>query len=524
MKKMWKNVLSIALVVAISAGAAVGTSTYLINRNQQVYSSIDSANTFHQPIRLAGYNIVAAENTDFTAAAESTVHGVVHIKATTNAKQYSEGGNQQYIDPFEYFFGFGNRGGFQRPQPQPRVGAGSGVIISTDGYIITNNHVIDGADELEVTLNDNRKFAAKLVGTDPATDIALIKVEAKDLPKIPFGDSEKLKVGEWVLAVGNPFNLTSTVTAGIVSAKGRGISVGADKSKIESFIQTDAAVNPGNSGGALVNTKGELVGINTAIYSETGNFAGYSFAVPISIAGKIAKDLKQYGAVQRAVMGVMMMSVGDIANWLSTPNLSSKEKEELNALKDKIRVSEGACVSDFTERSSAKEAGIEKGDVIVAVNGVKVKTANALQEQVSKYRPGDKIQVTVDRKGESKTFTVELRNAEGNTSVVKRGGDSAEILGAAFKSLTDEQKRELGVSYGVEVTGLLNGKLKNAGIKKGFIIMVVNDQKISTPEQLEKIVDRVLKGGSSEHDDRYIVVKGFYPKGRTKVYAIDLAE
>ena len=247
MKKMWKNVLSIALVVAISAGAAVGTSTYLINRNQQVYSSIDSANTFHQPIRLAGYNIVAAENTDFTAAAESTVHGVVHIKATTNAKQYSEGGNQQYIDPFEYFFGFGNRGGFQRPQPQPRVGAGSGVIISTDGYIITNNHVIDGADELEVTLNDNRKFAAKLVGTDPATDIALIKVEAKDLPIIPFGDSEKLKVGEWVLAVGNPFNLTSTVTAGIVSAKGRGISVGADKSKIESFIQTDAAVNPGNS-------------------------------------------------------------------------------------------------------------------------------------------------------------------------------------------------------------------------------------------------------------------------------------
>ena len=195
----------------------------------------------------------------------------MHIKATTNAKQYADGGNQpQYVDPFEYFFGFGGRGGFQRPQPQPRVGAGSGVIISTDGYIITNNHVIDGADELEVTLNDNRKFAAKLVGTDPTTDIALLKIDAKDLPTIPFGDSEKLKVGEWVLAVGNPFNLTSTVTAGIVSAKGRGISMGGgDKSKIESFIQTDAAVNPGNSGGALVNTKGELVGINTAIYSET---------------------------------------------------------------------------------------------------------------------------------------------------------------------------------------------------------------------------------------------------------------
>lgn len=301
---MWKNVLGFVLVAVISTGAAVGTSAYLMNKNQSVYNASNSttANTFNQPYRLTGLNAVAAENTDFTTAAESTVHGVVHIKATTNAKQSAGGGGQQqYMDPFEYFFGFGGRGGFQRPQPQPRVGAGSGVIISTDGYIITNNHVIDGADELEVTLNDNRKFSAKLIGTDPTTDIALIKVDAKDLPTIPFGDSEKLKVGEWVLAVGNPFNLTSTVTAGIVSAKGRGISMGGDRSKIESFIQTDAAVNPGNSGGALVNTKGELVGINTAIYSETGNFAGYSFAVPISIAGKVASDLKQYGTVQRAV-------------------------------------------------------------------------------------------------------------------------------------------------------------------------------------------------------------------------------
>ena len=497
MKKMWKNVLGIVLVAAISAGAAVGTSAYLINKNQPVFGTSGSANTFNQPIRLAGYNTVAAENTDFTTAAESTVHGVVHIKATTNAKQYADGGNQpQYVDPFEYFFGFGGRGGFQRPQPQPRVGAGSGVIISTDGYIITNNHVIDGADELEVTLNDNRKFAAKLVGTDPTTDIALLKIDAKDLPTIPFGDSEKLKVGEWVLAVGNPFNLTSTVTAGIVSAKGRGISMGGgDKSKIESFIQTDAAVNPGNSGGALVNTKGELVGINTAIYSETGNFAGYSFAVPISM--------------------------GDIADMLGYPNLPAKQKEELSTLKSKIKVSEGACVADFADRSTAKEAGIEKGDVIVAVNGAKVKSANALQEQISKYRPGDKVQVTVDRNGSTKTFNVELRNAQGSTAVVKGAADSAEVLGAAFSALTNEQKRELGVSYGIEVTGLLNGKLKDAGIKKGFIIMVVNDQKISSPEQLEKIVDKVLKGNE---DDRYIVVKGFYPNGRTKVYAIDLAE
>lgn len=525
MRKMWKNVLGFVLVAVISTGAAVGTSAYLMNKNQSVYNASNSttANTFNQPYRLTGLNAVAAENTDFTTAAESTVHGVVHIKATTNAKQSAGGGGQQqYMDPFEYFFGFGGRGGFQRPQPQPRVGAGSGVIISTDGYIITNNHVIDGADELEVTLNDNRKFSAKLIGTDPTTDIALIKVDAKDLPTIPFGDSEKLKVGEWVLAVGNPFNLTSTVTAGIVSAKGRGISMGGDRSKIESFIQTDAAVNPGNSGGALVNTKGELVGINTAIYSETGNFAGYSFAVPISIAGKVASDLKQYGTVQRAVLGVLMMSVGDIADQLSYPNLDSKLKEELAELKSKIKVSEGACVSDFAERSSAKEAGIEKGDVIIAVNGAKVKNANALQEQISKYRPGDNVQVTVDRNGSSKTFNVELRNAQGSTSVVKSAGDnSADVLGAAFKALTDKQKRELGVSYGVEVAGLLKGKLKDAGIQKGFVIMIVNDQKISTPEQLEKLVDKVLKGNA---DDRYIVVKGFYPNGRTKVYAIDLAE
>ena len=410
------------------------------------------------------------------------------------------------MDPFEYFFGFGGRGGFQRPQQQPRVGAGSGVIISTDGYIITNNHVIDGADELEVTLNDNRKFPAKIIGADPTTDIALIKIEATDLPTIPFGDSEKLKVGEWVLAVGNPFNLTSTVTAGIVSAKSRG-NIGAggkDRSKIESFIQTDAAVNPGNSGGALVNTKGELVGINTAIYSETGNFAGYSFAVPISIAGKVANDLKQFGTVQRAVLGVLIQDPQYVPD----------------AEKEKVKVFEGAYVGGFAERSSAKEAGIEKGDVIVAVNGVKIKSSSALQEQISKYRPGDKVELTINRNGSTKKFMVELRNAQGSTKVVK-GGDSAEVMGAAFKALNDEQKRKLGVSYGIEVTGLTSGKLKDAGIKKGFIIMIVNNQKISAPEDLEKIVESILQGRT---EDQGLFIKGFYPNGRTKYYAIDLAE
>lgn len=505
MRKIWRNVLGLVVVAAVSAGAAVGTSTYLMSKGEApVRLATGVENTFKQPYRLASYGSVAAENTDFTVAAESAVHGVVHIKATTNAQSGSDG--QQYIDPFEYFFGFGGRGGFQRPQAQPRVGAGSGVIISTDGYIITNNHVIDGADELEVTLNDNRKFPAKVIGADPTTDIALIKIEADDLPTIPFGDSEKLKVGEWVLAVGNPFNLTSTVTAGIVSAKSRGNigTAGGDRSKIESFIQTDAAVNPGNSGGALVNTKGELVGINTAIYSETGNFAGYSFAVPISIAGKVANDLKQYGAVQRAVLGVM----------ITDPQYVPDEE------KAKVKALEGAYVGGFAERSTAKEAGIEKGDVIVAVNGVKIKSSSALQEQISKYRPGDKVELTVNRAGSEKRYTVELRNAQGSTKVTK-GGDSAEVMGAAFKALSDAQKRQLGVSYGIEVTGLTDGRLRDAGIKKGFIIMIVNNQRISSADDLEKIVENILQGRS---EDQGLFIKGFYPNGRTKYYAIDLSE
>ena len=517
MKRIWRNVIGVAAVAAISAGAAVGTTSCLMENGRAEAMAVDSfENTFKQPVRTVSYNSVAAENIDFTVAAENAVHGVVHIMATTKAK--SSGGGQ-YIDPFEYFFGFGGRG-FQRPEPQPRVGSGSGVIISTDGYIITNNHVVEGADELQVTLNDNRKFAAKLIGTDPSTDIALIKIEAEDLPTIPFGDSEKLKVGEWVLAVGNPFNLTSTVTAGIVSAKGRGISMGGDKTKIESFIQTDAAVNPGNSGGALVNTKGELVGINTAIYSETGNFAGYSFAVPISIAGKVAQDLKQYGTVQRAMLGVTMIGVNDIMDGLSNPMVSDDYKKELQEMKDKIKVSEGAYVSEFAEKSAAKAAGIEVGDVIIAVNGTKVKTSHALQEQISKYRPGDKVQITVNRNGSEKTFSVELKNAQGSTKVVK-ASDGTEVMGGAFKALDEKQKRELGVSYGIEVTGLTNGKLRDAGIKKGFIIMVVNNQRIKTPEDLEKIVDDILQGRT---DEQGLFIKGFYPNGRTKYYAIDLGE
>ncbi len=502
MKTMWKNVLSVVLVSVISAGAAVGTSIYMMNnRSAGNGYSLESDYGFKQPVRLAGYNALAAEAVDFTVIAENAVNAVVHIKSTTKAQAST--GQQQYIDPFEFFFG--NRGNRQM-QPQPRVGFGSGVIISTDGYIITNNHVIENADEIEVTMNDNRKYTGKIVGRDPSTDIALIKIEEKDLPVIPFGDSEKLKVGEWVLAIGNPFNLNSTVTAGIVSATGRSVMTGRDDvSRVASFIQTDAAVNPGNSGGALINTKGELIGINTLIYSETGNFAGYSFAVPISIAGKVVGDLKQYGTVQRALLGV---SIADIQN--------VPEDDRKN-----LKVLEGAYVADFGTRSAAKEAGIEVGDVITAVNGVKVRSVSALQEQVNKYRPGEKVSVEVDRKGSTKTFTVELRNAQGTTDVIQSKGDVAEVLGAAFRELTDAQKKQYGISYGIEVTGVTKGKFRDEGIQKGYIIMMVNEQRVSTPEDLERIVDRVMK---SDNDEQVLFIKGINPNGRAKYYAINLAD
>lgn len=502
MKRMWKSVLSFVLVAAVSAGVSVGTYSYLDHNKGGVATGATTG--FQQPVRLATYNAAAAENTDFTAAAENAVHGVVHIKAITAVKEQSAGRQPQYIDPFEFFFG--DRRGFQRPQAQPRVGFGSGVIISTDGYIITNNHVIDGATELDITLNDGRVFKGKLVGTDEVTDIALVKIDADNLPVIPFGDSEKLKVGEWVLAVGNPFNLTSTVTAGIVSAKGRGIQRSGDM-KIESFIQTDAAVNPGNSGGALINTKGELIGINTAIYSETGNYAGYSFAVPISIAGKIANDLKQYGAVQRAVLGV---SIKDVS-WLT-----EEEKKD-------VKVYEGVYIADFSDFSAAKEAGLEVGDVITHINGVKVKTSNELQEQVSKFRPGDSCEVTVDRKGKSKNFSVKLRNRQGNTEIVK-GDAGMSVLGATFKELTDEQKREYGVNYGIRVESVSRGKFSDVGIKKGFVIMIVNNNKMTSPDDLERIVKEIMAGNT---EDKGLLIQGFYytDKGQlVRHYGIDLVD
>ena len=499
MKVNWKLLLSFVFVSLLSAGVAVGTYSYL-SKSDKLSASGEFKQTGFYPV---GFN-AAAENTDFTLAAEQSVNAVVHIKSV--AKSTPRDNNRGFFDPFEFFFGQNPQ--FQR---QPRVGFGSGVIISTDGYIVTNNHVVNGADELEVTTNDNQVFTAQLIGADDATDIALLKIEGKDLPVIPFGDSDRLKIGEWVLAVGNPFNLTSTVTAGIVSAKGRGSIVSDGRlgsraqDKIESFIQTDAAVNPGNSGGALVNTRGELVGINTAIYSETGNFVGYSFAVPISLVKKVVSDIKEYGIVQRALLGVSVTELQAL-------------KETQPEVYNKLTVHEGVYVGGFSSNSSAFKAGLKEGDVITAINGNKIKNYQELRAQISRYSPGNTVEVQVQRGNDVKKYNVELKNDQGTTAVVKNRSAS-EILGATFKAITPEIQKTMGVNYGIEVADLTSGKLKEAGIKNGFIILTANDTRITSPEEFIKVVESVLK---QDPDDRGLFLKGQYPDGKLRFIAIDL--
>lgn len=454
----------------------------------------------------------ATPETDFTHAAESTINGVVSIKSYATPRGYGYGSrSEMFSDPlFDFFFGQGNGRRQQPRQQEPQqqqLGLGSGVIISDDGYIVTNNHVIDGAERLEITLNDNRNFNAKVIGTDPKTDLALIKIDAKDLPVIPIGNSDALKVGEWVLAVGNPFGFTSTVTTGIVSAKGRNISTmtnsGNRSMGIESFIQTDAAVNPGNSGGALVNLAGELVGINTAIYSQTGNYAGYSFAIPTSIVTKIITDIKQYGAVQRAVLGIRYSEL--------TPQLAKEKK--ITAVND------GLYVGQVEDRSAAMQAGLKEGDVIVAINGVATHNTAQLQEQINRYRPGDKITIGYVRDNKQHTANVTLRNDQGDTKITK----AADVmnLGCAFKAVPAETLRELELSNGLQVSGLKDGKFKEAGIKDGFIIIDINNSRVTSAEDVDNIYNAIMKSGGH---DKVMFITGMYPTGVKRYYAVDLAE
>ena len=481
-------------VVVLGSALVAGVTTYGLMEKHLGSMAMSSPQNENFAMPTAIFDNKSLQPVDLTDAAENSIHAVVHIKSTQLGRTQTV---QQMPDIFDFFFGDG-MGRQQQVRTQPRVGFGSGVIISKDGYIVTNNHVIDGADEIDVKLNDNREFKGKLIGTDPNTDLALIKIEGDDFPTIPIGNSEALKVGEWVLAVGNPFNLTSTVTAGIVSAKARTLHV--YNGGIESFIQTDAAINQGNSGGALVNARGELVGINAVLSSPTGAYAGYGFAIPTSIMTKVVSDLKEFGAVQRAILGISGYDLGDER---------SKDKD--------LGVVEGVYVAEVTDGSGAKAAGIESGDVIVKIAGKKVRNMAELQESIAQHHPGDKVEVTIVRNKKEKNLDVTLKNLQGNTEVVKKF--DLDMLGAAFKPIDDDMKRHLGVSYGLQVTGLDKGKLADAGIKKGFIILKVNGSKIASEEDLAE----VLKA-ANQSPERVLFISGYYTSGRRANYAVELSE
>ncbi|MCM1293910.1 MAG: Do family serine endopeptidase [Bacteroides sp.] len=473
---------------------------------------------------LGGATMAASafENVDFTRAAEATVNSVVSIKSYVKPQLKQSmpgyGFNPFEGDPFFDFFFGPSQPRRQQPkkeekeekqeEPQMRQsGLGSGVIIKDDGLIITNNHVIDGADRLEVTLNDNRTFDATVIGTDPTTDLAVIKIEADDLHPITIGDSENLHVGEWVLAVGNPFGFTSTVTAGIVSAKARNISSTTgyrSRQGVESYIQTDAAVNPGNSGGALVNLNGELVGINTAIYSQTGNYAGNSFAIPTSIVSKVVDDIQTYGTVQRALLGISFSEL--------TPQIAKE-----NGI---TAPPAGIYVGEVAEGSAAADAGILPKDVIVAINGNATTSTGQLQEEMAKHRPGDTVMVTLVRDGEMRNVDVTLKNARGDEKITVKNDVST--LGCSFKEVDKETLAKLRIPSGLQVTDLKDGKFKAAGMRNGFIIVDINNVYVKSAEEIAKLYDAIV---SSDEYDHVMFISGVYPGSPRKVYyAVDIAE
>jgi len=450
---------------------------------------------------------VPGQPVDLTYAAEKTVNSVVYIKVTTNSRERTV----EYYDPFEDFFGdfFGNgrsNGGRsqRRYQTPPRHGAGSGVIISTDGYIVTNNHVVEEADELMVKLNDNREFKARIIGMDKNTDLALIKIEGEDLPAISIGNSDNLKVGEWVLAIGNPFSLTSTVTAGIVSAKAR--TLGASAEGIESFIQTDAAINPGNSGGALVNARGELVGINAMIYSQTGSYAGYGFAIPTSIMNKVVDDLKKYGTVQRALLGITGQ---DVSIYIDAQKAKGNDVD--------LGTVTGVYVAEVSADGAAAAADLKAGDVILSIDGKTIDKFGELQEALVNHRPGDKVTVTYMRDKKKHTATLTLRNIQGTTAMVETV-DTDEI-GVALRPLSENEKKELNLSHGLVVSAIRDGKMKEAGVTKGIIIMQVNDRKMNTTEDFEQAVKE-----ANMSSDRVLWIRAKTQSGLNRSFTVELAD
>lgn len=465
---------------------AMGAFT-LFSSNNKIENSFSSPNV---PVVTAGYAALPDATLDFTGAAERTVNAVVHVKTETKV--------QNVYNPWMDFFGY-------QQEPQVQMASGSGVIISQDGYIITNNHVVEGAEKLMVTLNNNKNYEAKIIGRDPSTDIAVLKIEETNLPSILWGNSDDVRVGQWVLAVGNPFELTSTVTAGIVSAKARNINLLSERNRseevfpVESFIQTDAAVNPGNSGGALVNVRGELIGINTAIASRTGAYAGYSFAVPTTIAKKVAEDLIEFGNVQRAFIGVRISDV-----------------TETQAKESGLKEVAGIYVNALTDGGAAAQGGIKEGDIILKVGDIAVKNVPQLQEQVTKYRPGDKVKVSVWRDEKLQDVIVTLRNREGKAELedfTAKAEVSMDELGAQFVKPSSSEVQNLKINGGAKVEAIGSGKLKSIGIQKGFIITKVDKETISSPEELKS----ALQGKSGN-----VLLEGVYPNGTKAYYGFSL--
>lgn len=486
-----KKLIGMFVVAAIGGVTALTLNHYFIEKK---VAQAPSNTSYQVPTKYVNLSKTAPENTlDFTTAAEMSVHTVVNVKTTFHYQTQ----NQYIYDPF---FGF-----FSQRTPQKReapVGSGSGVIISEDGYIVTNNHVIDDADKIEITLNDKRTYVAEVIGKDPTTDLALLKIKENNLPFAAYGNSDDVKVGEWVLAVGNPFNLTSTVTAGIISAKARNINIiGNDLSKginpVESFLQTDAAVNPGNSGGALVNARGELIGINSAIASNTGSYTGYSFAIPVNMARKVVADLLEFGEVQRAYLGV---SIRDIDAKLA-------DEKNISDLK-------GVYVNGTTEGGAGEEAGVKEGDIITKVADVEVNNVPELQEQVSRYRPGDKINVTLKRNNQEKIMALVLKNRNGTLEVVERPKiEVVSALGAVLEPITEFDMKKLSITNGLKITKLSAGKLLNAGIKEGFVITSIDKKKVSSVEDVKTVLDN-KKGG--------VLIEGIYPNGMRAYYGFGM--
>ena len=497
MKKAIKfATFSLALICCCVLASVITTN--LVNKKNSQIIYVPSDNAPYTTLSQAALSS-KAQPVDLTDAAEKTVHGVVHIKSTVKSRTQTY---QEMPDIFEYMFGARPRQRQYRTEPQ--VGYGSGVILTKDGYIVTNNHVIEKADEIQVTLNDNRVFTATLVGADANTDLALIKIDGDDFPTVPMGNSDDLRLGEWVLAVGNPFNLTSSVTAGVVSAKSRKIGIYEGGESIEAFIQTDAAINMGNSGGALVNVRGELVGINAALESPTGTYAGYGFAIPTTIVKKVVADLREYGSVQRAILGIIG---GDVSSMLQLEENKGKD----------FGTVDGVFISDLTESGGAVAAGIEKGDVIIAINGKKVRTMTELQETIVQYRPGDKVTVTLLRNKKEKKFEVELKNTKGNTEIMKEA--DLDLLGATFQEVPEQTRRDLNIGYGVQVGSIKNGLLKDQGVQRGYIILRINNQQIRSVDDIERLYKEAAASPNQE-----LFISGVYPSGRRAIYGINLSE